>query len=212
MYNLGKDDGIPIGAILKLALFLTLARIALLPLFLVIYLFYPSMGISLIAVPYILLGILLLCELSDIFDGVAARRSNQVTNLGKILDPMADSIVRLSILLTFTQGIVKVPLLLVLIFVCRDAVISTLRTLCALNGTALAARWSGKVKAVMQAIAIFMILILMIPYSMGLIDLSTLRDSSFYIVLLTAAYTVFSGIEYIYVHRSFIKKAFVSQP
>lgn len=212
MYNLGKDDGIPIGAILKLALFLTLARIALLPLFLVIYLFYPSMGISLIAVPYILLGILLLCELSDIFDGVAARRSNQVTNLGKILDPMADSIVRLSILLTFTQGIVKVPLLLILIFVCRDAVISTLRTLCALNGTALAARWSGKVKAVMQAIAIFMILILMIPYSMGLIDLSTLRDSSFYIVLLTAAYTVFSGIEYIYVHRSFIKKAFVSQP
>jgi len=212
LYNLGKDDGIPIGAILKLALFLTLARIALLPLFLVIYLFYPSMGISLIAVPYILLGILLLCELSDIFDGVAARRSNQVTNLGKILDPMADSIVRLSILLTFTQGIVKVPLLLVLIFVCRDAVISTLRTLCALNGTALAARWSGKVKAVMQAIAIFMILILMIPYSMGLIDLSTLRDSSFYIVLLTAAYTVFSGIEYIYVHRSFIKKAFVSQP
>ena len=156
MYNLGKDDGIPIGAILKLALFLTLARIALLPLFLVIYLFYPSMGISLIAVPYILLGILLLCELSDIFDGVAARRSNQVTNLGKILDPMADSIVRLSILLTFTQGIVKVPLLLILIFVCRDAVISTLRTLCALNGTALAARWSGKVKAVMQAIAIFM--------------------------------------------------------
>ena len=212
MYNLGKDDGIPIGAILKLALFLTLARIALLPLFLVIYLFYPSMGISLIAVPYILLGILLLCELSDIFDGVAARRSNQVTNLGKILDPMADSIVRLSILLTFTQGIVKVPLLLILIFVCRDAVISTLRTLCALNGTALAARWSGKVKAVMQAIAIFMILILMIPYSMGLIDLSTLRDSSFYIVLLTAAYTVFSGVEYIYVHRLFIKKAFVSQP
>jgi CDP-diacylglycerol--glycerol-3-phosphate 3-phosphatidyltransferase len=170
------------------------------------------MGISLIAVPYILLGILLLCELSDIFDGVAARRSNQVTNLGKILDPMADSIVRLSILLTFTQGIVKVPLLLILIFVCRDAVISTLRTLCALNGTALAARWSGKVKAVMQAIAIFMILILMIPYSMGLIDLSTLRDSSFYIVLLTAAYTVFSGVEYIYVHRLFIKKAFVSQP
>jgi len=212
LYNLGKDDGIPIGAILKLALFLTLARIALLPLFLVIYLFYPSMGISLIAVPYILLGILLLCELSDIFDGVAARRSNQVTNLGKILDPMADSIVRLSILLTFTQGIVKVPLLLILIFVCRDAVISTLRTLCALNGTALAARWSGKVKAVMQAIAIFMILILMIPYSMGLIDLSTLRDSSFYIVLLTAAYTVFSGVEYIYVHRLFIKKAFVSQP
>lgn len=212
LYNLDQDDGIPIGAVLKLALFLTLARIALLPLFLVVYLFYPSLGMSLVAVPYTLLGILLLCELSDIFDGVAARRSNQVTNLGKILDPMADSIVRLSILLTFTHGIIKLPLLLVLVFVCRDAVISTLRTLCALHGTALAARLSGKVKAVLQAVAIFMILLLMIPYTMGLIDLNTLRESSFYIVLLTAAYTVFSGIEYMYVHRSFIKKAFVSQP
>ncbi len=170
------------------------------------------MGLTLLTVPYALLSILLLCELSDIFDGVAARRAKQVTNLGKILDPMADSIVRLSILLTFTQGIIKLPLLLVLVFVCRDAVISTLRTLCALNGTALAARWSGKVKAVLQAVAIFAILILMVPYSLGIIDLATLRTSSFYIVLLTAAYTVFSGIEYIYVHRSFIKQAFVTQP
>ncbi|MBM3201558.1 MAG: CDP-alcohol phosphatidyltransferase family protein [Chlamydiae bacterium] len=200
------------GAILKFALFLTLARVALLPVFLVVYLFYPQMGLSLVAMPYVLLGILLLCELSDIFDGVVARRSKQVTNLGKVLDPMADSIVRLSILLTFTQGIVKLPLLLVLIFVFRDAVISTLRTLCALSGTALAARWSGKVKAVLQAVAIFMILILMIPYSMGLIDLEALRNASFYVVLLTALYTLFSGIEYIYVHRSAIRIAFVSQP
>jgi CDP-diacylglycerol--glycerol-3-phosphate 3-phosphatidyltransferase len=90
-------------------------------------------------------------------------------------------------------------------------VISTLRTLCALHGTALAARWSGKIKAVLQAISIFAILLLIIPYSMGLIDLSVLREASFYIVLLTAAYTVFSGVEYIYVHRNYIKKALTVQ-
>lgn len=183
----------------------------MLPLFLVVYLFHTSLSLPFVAVPYVLLGILCLCELTDIFDGLVARRANQVTNLGKMIDPMADSIVRLSIFLTFTQGVIKLPLLLVLVFVCRDAVISTLRTLCALNGTALAARFSGKVKAVVQAIAIFMILILMIPYSLGLITVDVLRDTSFYIVLFTAAYTVFSGIEYIYVHKNFIKKAFVSQ-
>lgn len=170
------------------------------------------MGIPFVAVPYLLLFLLLLCELSDIFDGIAARRSKQVTNLGKVLDPMADSIVRTSILLTFTQGVVGLPILLILIFVCRDAVISTLRTLCALGGRALAARWSGKVKAVIQAIAVFAIILLMIPYSLNFIDLESLREWSFYIVLVTALYTIFSGGEYIYVHRLDIKKALVSRP
>ena len=165
------------------------------------------MGIPLTVMPYILLFILVLCELSDIFDGVIARRSNQVTELGKILDPMADSIVRLSIFLAFTQGIVKLPVLLVLVFVARDAMISTLRTLCALNGIALAARFSGKMKAILQGICIFMIVSLMIPYSRGLISLESFRTSCFWVVFLTAGYTLFSGVEYLWTHRRYIKQA-----
>lgn len=194
---------------MKTALALTLSRIIICPIFLVVYLFYTKMGIPLHVMPFILLFLLLLCELSDIFDGIIARKANQVTQLGKILDPMADSIVRLSVFLCFTQGIVKLPLLLVLVFVCRDAVISTLRTLCALHGTALAARLSGKLKAVFQAIAIFVVTMLMIPYSHGLITLTELRTISFWVVLLTALYTVFSGIEYIWTHRRYIRSASV---
>jgi len=196
-----------VPVVVKAALFLTLARIALCPIFLFIYLFYERLEISLSVMPYMLLFILLLCELSDIFDGVMARRSNQVTELGKILDPMADSIVRLSILLTFTQGIVKLPLFLVLVFVARDAMISTLRTLCALHGKALAARFSGKVKAVIQAIAIFAIVSLMIPYSQDLISLEVFRTSCFWVVFLTACYTLVSGFEYLWTHRGYIKQA-----
>lgn len=192
---------------MKTALILTLGRIVICPIFLVIYLFYAKMGISITLMPYLLLILLVICELSDVFDGFFARRQKQVTELGKILDPMADSIVRVSVFLSFTQGIIKLPLLLVLVFVVRDSVISTLRTLCALRGVALAARVSGKVKAVLQAIAIFAILLLMIPYTLHYISLDCIRSLSFWIVFVTAIYTVASGVEYLWVCRDAIRQS-----
>lgn len=165
------------------------------------------MGISLLFLPYFLIFLVVICELSDLFDGILARKKNQVTDLGKILDPMADSIFRLSVFLTFTQGLIQLPMLLVLTFFYRDSIISTLRTVCALRGVALAARFSGKVKAVIQAAAAILILVLMIPYSMGQISLVQLQSISFYTVLATAVYSVFSGFEYVWANRSFIRKA-----
>lgn len=194
---------------MKLALFLTLLRVFISPLFLVVYLYHQELGISLIGMPYYLLGLLVICELTDIFDGFVARRCHGVTDLGKILDPMADSIVRSSMMLTFTQGVVKLPLLLVLVFIYRDSIISTLRTLCALKGVALAARQSGKIKAVLQAVVIFMIVLLIIPYSMGKLELETFRAVSFYSVLIAAIYTLCSGVEYLIINRDAIKQSWM---
>ena len=185
---------------------LTLSRILLGPLFLALYLYYARWGIPLVYLPYCLLTLAILSELSDLFDGMLARRHNKVTELGKLLDPMADSIFRLSVLLAFTQGVIALPVLLVCVFFYRDTIISTLRTLCALRGIALAARMSGKIKAVIQAAVVFFILILMIPYVMGCLDKETLQALSFYGVLLTAVYTVYSGLEYIVAHRAHIRK------
>lgn len=192
-----------------IALTLTLGRILLGPIFLLVYLYYKQLGISLFVLPFVLISLLAIAELSDLFDGMAARRKNQVTELGKILDPMADSIFRFSVFLALTQGFIKLPLWLVLVFFYRDTVISTLRTLCALRGVALAARLSGKVKAVVQGVAAFIILILMIPYAMGLLDLQLLRQISFYVVLTAVSYSLFSGIEYIFANHIYIKKAIV---
>ncbi len=177
------------------------------PIFLIVYLYYKELGISLILLPYLLMFLVALSELSDFFDGMLARKRNEVTDLGKILDPMADSIFRLSVFLTFTQGLIQLPLLLVLIFLYRDSIISTLRTVCALRGVALAARFSGKVKAVIQASAGIFILALMVPYSLGYIDLHSLRQISLYAVATAAFYTVYSGIEYMIANRFYIKKA-----
>ena len=57
---------------------------------------------------------------------------------------MANNIYRISVFLTFTQPPINLPLLIVFIFLYRDSVISTLRTICALRGFALAARCDRK--------------------------------------------------------------------
>jgi CDP-diacylglycerol--glycerol-3-phosphate 3-phosphatidyltransferase len=137
-----------------------------------------------------------------------ARKRNEVTDLGKVLDPMADSVTHISLFFTFTQGFVGLPMLIVFVFLYRDFLISTLRTLCALRGVALAARFSGKIKAFMQAAVAILIIVLMIPYTMGLISLELFQQISLYAVSLAALYTAVSFCDYIYANWVYIKKAF----
>ncbi|HSX11782.1 MAG TPA: CDP-diacylglycerol--glycerol-3-phosphate 3-phosphatidyltransferase [Chlamydiales bacterium] len=193
---------------MNLAQALTLLRIFLSPLFPLLYLEREWLGIPLMWLPYIMLALLIVCECSDVLDGMLARKRNEVTDLGKVLDPMADSIIHISLFLTFTQGFVQLPLLLVLIFFYRDLFISTLRTLCALRGVALAARFSGKMKAVLQATVAFVILLLMIPYTMGLMSLDLFQQISLFSVSVAALYTVVSIVDYVYANWLYIKKAF----
>ncbi len=169
-----------------------------------LYIEHELLGVSNTLLPYLLLFLFGVSELSDAFDGYVARRYNQVTDLGKLLDPMADSIYRISVFLTFTRPPVDLPLLLVFIFLYRDSVISTLRTICAFRGFALAARASGKVKAIIQAASAFIILIMMIPHSLGLITQSTLHYTAFTVTAIAVIYALFSGIEYIFANREYV--------
>lgn len=176
-----------------------------------IYIEHDLLGISIVVLPYILLFLFGVSELSDAFDGYVARKYNQVTDFGKILDPMADSIYRISVFLTFTRPPVELPLLLVFVFLYRDSVISTLRTICALRGFALAARSSGKVKAVIQAGSAFLILLLLIPYSMGLITQGVVHNTALALVAVSAAYALYSGVEYIYANREYVIRLLTSK-
>lgn len=186
---------------------LTFLRIVLSPIFLLVYIEAEKWGISPVLLPYILLFLLGISELSDLLDGYFARRFNQVTDLGKVFDPMADSIARISVFLTFTQGVVQLPLLLVFVFIYRDSMIGTLRTVCALKGLALAARPSGKLKAVIQALVAFVIIILMIPQSLGIMSQETLHWTAVWLVGGAGVYTILSGCEYVFANRAYIAKA-----
>lgn len=188
--------------------YLTLLRIFLSPVFPILYLQREWFGIPLVWLPYILLFLLIVCECSDVLDGMLARKRNEVSDLGKVLDPMADSITHISLFLTFTQGFVALPLLIVLVFLYRDFFVSTLRTLCALRGVALAARFSGKMKAVLQATVAFLIIFLMIPYTLGWISLNLFQQISLISVSIAAIYTFVSIGDYVYANWAHIKRAF----
>ncbi len=188
---------------------ITFFRLFVSPIFLLLYLEHDFFGISIKVLPYVLIFLLAISEFSDAFDGYVARKLNLVSDLGKILDPMADSIYRISVFLTFTQGPIQLPLLLIFVFIYRDTVINSLRTLCALRGFALAARKSGKLKAILQAVVAFFILILFAFYVQGQISLKTLQSWSFWSTFVICVYTVFSGIDYIYANRDYVKKILV---
>lgn len=182
--------------------YLTFSRLFITPIFMLLYLKGRWLGISPTVLPYVLLFLLGVSELTDAIDGYIARKFSQVTDLGKLLDPMADSIYRISLYLTFTQPPVNFPLILVFIFLARDSVISTLRTLCAFRGIVIAARSSGKLKAILQGLSFLLILLAMIPFSLGVISGDDLELFATVLGSIVAIYSVCSGVEYFWVHKA----------
>jgi len=99
----------------------------------------------------LLIAIILIAysELTDMLDGYLARRDNCVTSLGKLLDPLSDSISRFMYFFAFGyMGLF--PLWLVVILFIRDIIVAYIRTYMSLMGIAMGARFSGKVKAFVQ--------------------------------------------------------------
>lgn len=198
-------------SILTIANYLTFIRIFISPIFLLIYVQHDAFYISSTLLPYVLLTLLICSEISDALDGFVARHFQQVTDFGKLFDPMADSIARISVFLTFTQPPVNIPLLLVFVFLYRDSVVSTLRTICALKGFALAARPSGKIKAVIQATVCIVIVILMIPHSMGSLSDWSLQAYSTFLLAIAAVYTVYSGVDYLFANGHYVRRVLVKE-
>ncbi len=193
---------------MNIAHILTFSRLLICPIFPLLYMEYEWLGIPFLYLPWVMLSLLLLCEFSDVFDGMIARSLNQVTNLGKILDPIADTAIHLSLFFTFTHGIVQLPLVFVFVFLYRELFVSALRTVCALEGVALAARMSGKIKTLLQAVVCVLIIFMMFLYAQGSVSLELFRTISFYLTGIAAVYTVFSVGDYVYANRIFIKRAF----
>jgi len=96
--------------------------------------------------------VFILIEVSDLLDGHAARSLNQESELGKVLDPFADSLSRLTYFVAFAgSGILPLWILLILIY--RDVSVAYIRVMVATQKVLMSARLSGKVKAWIYAFA-----------------------------------------------------------
>lgn len=138
--------------------YLTLARIVLVPLLVVILLTPIAenyLGISSYALA---IGIFLAASLTDILDGHLARRRNQVSNLGKLLDPIADKLLVSAALIVLVEKHLA-PAWAVVIILGREFIITGLRSIAVSEGIVIQAQISGKIKMWAQCVAIVALLV-----------------------------------------------------
>ena len=139
---------------MTVANYVTLARIVLIPLIIVLLLMRLN-GLAVIA--------FLLLSFTDAVDGYIARKYNQVSELGKFLDPLADKILVTTVLICLV-GLGKANSIPVMIIVAREFIISGLRINAARSKKIIAASPTAKWKTFSQIIAAAM-LMLDLPYA-----------------------------------------------
>lgn len=141
-------------------------------------------------------------SITDFIDGKIARDRNLVTDFGKFLDPIADKIVVLSILICMiTKGLCSPVVVVIVIF--REFIVSSLRLLAATNSVVLAAEKSGKVKTAFQMLSVTLVLALCSVQSLFGAEIPVKTISNI-LMWITAALTLYSGVEYIVRNRQYI--------
>ena len=172
---------------------LTLARIIMIPVFVVFYYLTAINGNF-----YISAGIFAIAAFTDFLDGYIARKYNLVTNLGKFLDPIADKVLvstALILLLVPPKGIVIMPWyasVFVAIILARELIVSGFRLVAAGKGQVISADKSGKLKTFITDLSIILLLI-----SAGIEPLETINTVNligFIMLGVSTLLTIVSGI------------------
>lgn len=146
--------------------------------------------------------------LTDLLDGIIAKARNQVTDFGKIMDPIADKILVLAAFLSFIQ-LQLIPAWTVIVIIARELIITSLRIFALSKGRVLAAARAGKHKTVSQMAAIFIILISLIyketmnqHLSLGPAVETNIKSIIYLSMLSAACLTIISGVSYVWDNRA----------
>ncbi|HKM39175.1 MAG TPA: CDP-diacylglycerol--glycerol-3-phosphate 3-phosphatidyltransferase [bacterium] len=167
---------------------ITMLRILLIPVFmLVVWLKLPYGD-------YLATAVFIIAALTDTLDGYLARRRQEVTQFGKLLDPLADKLLVSAALLVLVEG-GRLLSSVALIIIGRELAVTGLRALAAADGIVIAASPLGKLKTVFQIIAISSLLIKDYPFSLWNIPFGNIAMS------LAVALTLISGIDYFFKGR-----------
>lgn len=188
---------------------ITMVRIFLSILIISILLFpFDAAGINIIKIfvnesividiKYLIVGVLfIVASLTDFVDGYLARKYNMVTDLGKMLDAIADKILVNSVLIILaTTGFIH-PIIPVVI-ICRDTFVNTIKMIAGNKGKVVAAIKSGKLKTVCMMIGISLTLFYNMPFELWNIKVSDV------FLILACVLSVISAVEYYKLNKKFI--------
>nr|MDD6336191.1 CDP-diacylglycerol--glycerol-3-phosphate 3-phosphatidyltransferase [bacterium] len=168
---------------------LTLLRILLVPVILAFTLFDAPWGW------FVAAGLFILASITDLVDGYLARSMNQVSNFGKLMDPIADKLIVVSVMLILNDaGLLSIWITLVV--VAREFWISGIRLLAATEGgRVVAASWWGKIKTITQCIGLPMLMVAAggVEKLFGFFPLLPIGGA---LMVISAAVALIGGIDY----------------
>src|SRR5215210_1815036 len=159
---------------------LTLLRILAVPVIVVALLGETPNGDTLAA------GVFALAAFSDGLDGYMARRRNDVTTFGKLMDPLADKLLIVAALVALVS-LNRLAAWVAMVIIARELAVTGLRAVAVEQGVVISASWLGKVKTTLQVAAVFA-LIAADPAPLA-VDV---------LVYLAVAATVISGADYFF--------------
>jgi len=180
---------------------LTILRIILAPLFLAFLLLTKVPHNNLIA-----LVIFVFASITDALDGNIARKRSLITDFGKFLDPLADKMLVTAALIGFVElGLMNGAACYIILV--REFLVTSLRLIAVGGGTVIAANIWGKLKTIIQMVAVITIILVQELLSFSLVKphienwAVTVADV---IMWIAVAITVVSGITYLWAYRNFI--------
>ncbi|ATO18917.1 CDP-diacylglycerol--glycerol-3-phosphate 3-phosphatidyltransferase [Acinetobacter sp. LoGeW2-3] len=161
------------GRILNIPNILTLARIVLIPVFLLVAYWPPAMGLDEsnpdMTRHMLLTAIFVVAAVTDWFDGYLARTLNQTSAFGRFLDPVADKLMVAAALIVLVQWQPSISMAFAaIVIISREITVSALREWMAELGarTSVAVSTVGKYKTAFQMIAITVFLLNWRPLDM----------------------------------------------
>ncbi|KKC46699.1 MULTISPECIES: CDP-diacylglycerol--glycerol-3-phosphate 3-phosphatidyltransferase [Paenibacillus] len=188
---------------MNLANKITLARIFLVPVimfFLLIRLDLGSIKLGDYQITYtqmIATLIFIIAASTDGLDGYLARKNKMVTNLGKLLDPLADKLLVAAVLISLVE-MDKLSALFAIVIISREFAVTGLRQIALLEGSVLAASTWGKWKTGVQIAMIIVLLLNNFPGAFLDLPLDLILSWA------AALITVWSGIDYFIKNRNLI--------
>ena len=137
--------------------YLTLSRILMIPVFLI--LFYASVKYEMIELRYLSGAVFTIASITDYFDGKIARKYNLVSNFGKLMDPLADKLLVISVVMSLNYFTNEINFICVFLIVMRELIISAIRLVALEENIVIAASKLGKYKTATQMVSLVLILL-----------------------------------------------------
>lgn len=165
---------------------ITILRILLIPVFMIVLMFKPSLYCDIAAAV-----IFVIAAATDGVDGYVARKYNQITDFGKFIDPLADKLLVATALICLVE-MGRISAWMAVIIIAREFIVTSLRIVAMSKGVVIAAEMTGKIKTVIQIIATVIVLLFNEP------KFNIFGYNPGYIAMVIATlFTMYSGVVYL---------------